>query len=145
MIAGREEDASRMLREFLDGAAASPDPAAADVLTSMAARDAMRAALMRQMDEHQVLLLPPCGVTAFAHGTRRYRAGDSEIGTFQAMMPATFVNLLGLPAVVIPFGMSADGLPIGIQLVGRPYEEEVLLELAVRLEEARGPFTGPAL
>jgi Asp-tRNA(Asn)/Glu-tRNA(Gln) amidotransferase A subunit family amidase len=35
--------------------------------------------------------------------------------------------------------MSADGLPIGVQLVGRPYEEELILELAVRLENARGP------
>ena len=51
--------------------------------------------------------------------------------------------LLGLPAVVIPFGMSAEGLPIGVQLVGRPYEEELILELAVRLESARGPFPGP--
>ena len=55
-------------------------------------------------------------------------------------MPATPFNLLGLPAVVIPFGMSAEGLPIGVQLVGRPYEEELILELAVRLENARGPF-----
>jgi Asp-tRNA(Asn)/Glu-tRNA(Gln) amidotransferase A subunit family amidase len=39
--------------------------------------------------------------------------------------------------------MSAEGLPIGVQLVGRPYEEELILELAVRLEIARGPFAGP--
>jgi Asp-tRNA(Asn)/Glu-tRNA(Gln) amidotransferase A subunit family amidase len=58
-------------------------------------------------------------------------------------MPATPFNLLGLPAVVIPFGMSAEGLPIGVQLVGRPYEEELILELAVRLENARGPFAAP--
>jgi Asp-tRNA(Asn)/Glu-tRNA(Gln) amidotransferase A subunit family amidase len=41
--------------------------------------------------------------------------------------------------------MSAEGLPIGVQLVGRPYEEELILELAVRLENARGPFAAPAL
>jgi Asp-tRNA(Asn)/Glu-tRNA(Gln) amidotransferase A subunit family amidase len=44
---------------------------------------------------------------------------------------------------VIPFGMTEDGLPVGVQLVGRPYEEEVLLGVAVRLEEARGPFPSP--
>jgi len=53
------------------------------------------------------------------------------------------VNLLGLPAVVIPFGMSKEGLPIGVQLIGRPWEEELILEVAVRLEEARGPFPAP--
>jgi Asp-tRNA(Asn)/Glu-tRNA(Gln) amidotransferase A subunit family amidase len=40
--------------------------------------------------------------------------------------------------------MSAGGLPIGVQLVGRPYEEELILDLAVRLENARGPFGSPA-
>jgi Asp-tRNA(Asn)/Glu-tRNA(Gln) amidotransferase A subunit family amidase len=59
------------------------------------------------------------------------------------MMPATTFNLLGLPAVVVPFGISAEGLPIGIQLIGRPYEEELILDLAVRLENARGPFASP--
>jgi Asp-tRNA(Asn)/Glu-tRNA(Gln) amidotransferase A subunit family amidase len=39
--------------------------------------------------------------------------------------------------------MSADGLPIGVQLIGRPYEEELILDVAVRLEEARGPLPGP--
>jgi Asp-tRNA(Asn)/Glu-tRNA(Gln) amidotransferase A subunit family amidase len=99
------------------------------------------------MEAYSVLLMPPCGVTAFPHRTRRWqvgeREGDAEIGMFQAMMPATAFNLLGLPAVVIPFGISAEGLPIGIQLIGRPYEEELILDLAVRLENARGPFASP--
>jgi len=99
------------------------------------------------MEKYPVLLMPPCGVTAFPHRSRRWKVGaevgEAEIGLFQAMMPATPFNLLGLPAVVIPFGMSAEGLPIGVQLVGRPYEEELILELAVRLENARGPFAAP--
>jgi Asp-tRNA(Asn)/Glu-tRNA(Gln) amidotransferase A subunit family amidase len=37
---------------------------------------------------------------------------------------------------------SRDGLPIGVQLMGRPYEDELLLELAIRLEEARGVWPG---
>ena len=69
--------------------------------------------------------------------------GEKEIGLFQAMMPVTPWNLLGLPAVVIPFGFTDDGLPVGVQLVGRPYTEELILEVAVRLEEARGPLPGP--
>jgi Asp-tRNA(Asn)/Glu-tRNA(Gln) amidotransferase A subunit family amidase len=55
------------------------------------------------------------------------------------------VNLLGLPAMVIPFDLTPDGLPVGIQLIGRPYDEELLLELAVRLEAARGPFPAPPM
>ena len=145
MIAGREHDAFRTLREFLDDAARKPVPGGEEVLTMLAARDRLRAAFLRQMEEFPVLLTPPCGITAFPHGARRYHVADRDIGLFQAMMPSTFANLFGLPALVIPFGMSREGLPLGIQLVGRPYEEELLLEVAVRLEEVRGAFPGPPL
>jgi len=43
----------------------------------------------------------------------------------------------------VPFGMTEDGLPVAIQLVGRPWEEPLLLELGVRLEQARGPMPWP--
>ena len=61
------------------------------------------------------------------------------------MMPATPFNLLGLPAMVIPYGISESGMPVGVQLVGRPYDEELLLEIAVRLEDARGAFPLPSM
>jgi Asp-tRNA(Asn)/Glu-tRNA(Gln) amidotransferase A subunit family amidase len=92
-----------------------------------------------------VLLAPACGVVAFRHRERRWLIGERWIGLLEAMAPLTPVNLLGLPAMVIPFDLTADGLPVGIQLIGRPYDEELLLELAVRLEEARGPFPAPPL
>jgi Asp-tRNA(Asn)/Glu-tRNA(Gln) amidotransferase A subunit family amidase len=62
---------------------------------------------------------------------------------FEAMMPLTPFNLFGMPAVVIPFGFNEDRLPCGVQLVGRPYEEELLLEIAIELENARGVFPAP--
>ena len=44
---------------------------------------------------------------------------------------------------LFPFAVSSGGLPVGIQLVGRPWEEELLLDTAARLEEVRGPFPSP--
>jgi Asp-tRNA(Asn)/Glu-tRNA(Gln) amidotransferase A subunit family amidase len=140
MVQGREADAHWTGVESMTSALQQPPPTVEQVLLNLSKRDRMRAALLRQMETYPVLLMPPCGVTAFPHRSRRWKIGEEEIGLFQAMMPATPFNLLGLPAVVIPFGMSAEGLPIGVQLVGRPYEEELLLDLAVRLEAARGPF-----
>ena len=96
-----------------------------------------------QMEDAPVLLLPPCGTTAFHHRQRRYATPEKEISQFEAMMPATPFNLLGMPALVAPFGLDENGLPIGIQLVGRPWEEETLLEVGTRLEESRGPFPAP--
>lgn len=143
IIRGQEADAHWTSTEFLADAAEQPAPTAEQLLLNLAKRDRMRAALLRQMEDYPVLLMPPCGVTAFPHRSRRWPVGDDQIGLFQAMMPATPFNLLGLPAVVIPFGMSAEGLPIGVQLVGRPYEEELILDLAERLETVRGPFPAP--
>ena len=100
----------------------------------------MRAALVEQMEDAPVLLMPPCAVEAFPHRARRWLVDGREIGLFQAMMPATAWNLLGFPAVVVPMGVTPRGLPVGVQLVGRPWEDELLLELAIELEEARGPF-----
>ena len=82
-----------------------------------------------------MLLMPVCGIPAFRHRERQWNIEGKEIGQFQAMMPAVVANVLGLPAVTIPISRSSDGLPIGVQLMGRPYEDEALLDLAVRLEE----------
>ena len=113
------------------------------VLLNLAARDRMRAALLRQMEDVAAIVMPVCGITAFRHGERKWQVGEKEIGMFQMAMPAVVANVLGLPAVALPVMMSSEGLPIGVQLMGRPYEDELLLEIAVRLEEARGVWTGP--
>ncbi len=143
MIAGREQDVHWTGMELVAQALEKPAPTFEQVIENLGARDAMRAALLRQMREFPVLLLPACGVAAFPHRSRRWPAGEKEIGLFEAVMPLTFSNLLGLPALVIPFGRTEEGLPVGVQLVAAPYGEELLLELAVRMEEARGPFAGP--
>jgi aspartyl-tRNA(Asn)/glutamyl-tRNA(Gln) amidotransferase subunit A len=44
--------------------------------------------------------------------------------------------MAGLPGLVVPGGLSADGLPLGLQLVGRPFEEETLFSLGQALEQA---------
>ena len=144
-VRGREDEMHWTSAEFLGAALAKPEPAALDVIENLAVRDKMRARLLRQMDQYPVLLAPPASIAAFRHRQRRFETPSKEIGLFQAMMPATFVNLLGLPAVVIPFDLDDRGLPVGIQLVGRPYEEDLLLEIAVRMEKARGAFPAPAL
>lgn len=139
MIEGRESDAHWTLVEFLPTSSLSGE----DVLLSLATRDRIRAALLRQMEEIPVLVMPVAGIPAFRHRKRRWSVEGAEIGLFQAMMPAVIANILGLPAVTVPIGVSAAGLPLGIQLLGRPFEDELLLELAISLEEARGPFPAP--
>jgi amidase len=141
LVEGREQEAHWTLLESL--AASGEPPSAEQTLINLAARDRMRAALVRQMKGIGAILMPVCGITAFRHRERNWEVGGRAIGLFQAMMPAVIANVLGLPAIVVPFAMSREGLPIGVQLVGHPYEDEVLLETAMRLETARGPWAGP--
>ena len=131
LVEGRTADLHWTLTESLS----TKEPSAEEVLIQLAARDRMRASLVRQMEEFQVLLMPVCGITAFHHSERHWEIGGKSIGVFQAMIPAVLANVLGLPALTIPVATSRSGLPIGIQLVGRPYDDELLLDLATRLEE----------
>jgi amidase len=139
-IGGREAEAHWTYTENLERSLDRPPASALQVLEAMTARDAMRFRLLEQMRRFPVMLLPVSSVVAFRHRERRFQTETKSIGLFQAMMPVTTFNVLGLPSLVVPFGMSEDGLPVGVQLVARPWEEPLLLELGARLEEARGPF-----
>jgi amidase len=76
--------------------------------------------------------------------------GPPGIGAYQRRGPVTTLllvgarvpyqqiwNLTGQPAAVLPWGFDSDGLPVGIQLVGRPDEEATLLSVAAQIEKAR--------
>ena len=50
------------------------------------------------------------------------------------------VNMAGLPGISVPAGLSADGLPLGLQLIGKPFDEETLFQTAAAIEQAAGGF-----
>jgi aspartyl-tRNA(Asn)/glutamyl-tRNA(Gln) amidotransferase subunit A len=87
--------------------------------------------------------MPVSSIVAFPHRERKFTIEGKAIGLFQAMMPSSTFNLLGLPALTVPFTLDQQGMPVGVQIVGRPWEEEALLELGVTLETARGGFSAP--
>jgi len=143
LIEGREQDAHWTGTEFLNAALGEHTPVIEDLVFNLATRDRLRSALLREMESVPVILAPACGVPAFKHRERHWPTDTKNIGLFEAMMPVTPWNLFGLPAVVVPFSVSEQGLPVGVQLIGRPWDEETILDVAVRLEEARGPFPAP--
>jgi aspartyl-tRNA(Asn)/glutamyl-tRNA(Gln) amidotransferase subunit A len=53
------------------------------------------------------------------------------------------VNMAGLPAIAVPAGLSDQGLPLGLQLIGKPFDEETLFQTAFAIEQAAGSFTAP--
>jgi amidase len=98
----------------------------ATYMHGLEARDRFTAAFTAFFADHDALVLPPANTVAFPHGT------DS---TGEGMMCA-FANLAGLPVLTVPAGRTADGLPVGVQLVGPRWSEMRLLDVAAALEEA---------
>lgn len=85
-----------------------------------------------------VLAQPPAPIGRYAMDNAdylAYRLGKKGVIGYSPFAP--LANLTGMPAISIPFGMSADGLPIGIQVMGALGSEALLLELAAQVEALR--------
>ncbi len=79
---------------------------------------------------------PTTPITAWRAGTWRVPIGDQDTSVLSASWRYTFpYNLTGLPAISIPCGFDRQGLPIGLQIAGRPFEESVVLQIANAYEK----------
>ncbi len=139
-VAGYEDQISPMLREYLS-CATSGNPITLDQFTKACAdRDFLRAEILRQMQDTPVLLSPVSTSPAFRHGQGNYLPGT---GYRDTMRFSQWLNLTGFPGVSVPAGVSNEGLPIGVQVIGRPFEDELVLAVAEAIEQARGPWQAP--
>jgi len=135
-----EPQLSQQFREYLSVAGAEPRPTIDALLAACTERDQLRAAVLRRMADVPVLLSPVCAAPAFRHGGGTWYG---PAGYRETMRASQWLNLVGFPAISVPMAFSADGLPIGVQLIGRPHEEELLLEVAAAVEEERGVYPVP--
>jgi Asp-tRNA(Asn)/Glu-tRNA(Gln) amidotransferase A subunit family amidase len=144
MVEGHEEQLSPMLREYLSYAAPE-NPIMLDALFSAsAARDNIRAEILRQLHDVPILLSPVSSSPAFRHGEGTYRL-DAPHCYRTSMRHSQWLNLAGCPGASVPVAVSVEGLPIGVQVIGRPHEEELVLAVAECVERARGPWQRPPL
>jgi len=88
-------------------------------------------------EDVDVLLTPTTPSPAFGIGER---IGDPLSMYLNDIFTVT-VNMAGLPGISVPAGLSSDGLPLGLQLIGKAFDEEMLFRVGARLEEA-AEFTG---
>ena len=86
-------------------------------------------------DKVDVVLTPATPSPAFAPGeiTDPVQMYLNDIFTVT-------VNMAGLPGIAVPAGLSSDGLPLGLQLVGKPFDEETLFQAASAIEQAAGHY-----
>jgi Asp-tRNA(Asn)/Glu-tRNA(Gln) amidotransferase A subunit family amidase len=145
MFKGRESDQSPILKQFLEWSAAEPVLTGENLLQVWIKRDELRARFLRQMEQYPVLLCPAAAIPAFHHGERSWQVEGKTVGYLDAWSYAEFFNLLGNPGAVIPVSHSSEGLPIGVQIVGRPWQEEQVLSVAAVLEKECGAWKIPPI
>ena len=136
---------SPILQEFRAWTKAQAPHSGESLLAAWLGRDAVREKILLQMRKYPVLLCPTAAIPAFRHGEREWQVEGKTVSYLDAWSYCEWFNLLGFPAVVVPMGCADDGLPIGIQIVGRPWQDEFVLAVAAKLERQRGPWQPPAL
>jgi aspartyl-tRNA(Asn)/glutamyl-tRNA(Gln) amidotransferase subunit A len=103
----------------------------------------VRSLIKRDFDaafqEVDVILTPTTPSPAFVLGEK---SGDPVEMYLNDIFTVT-VNMAGLPGMSVPAGLSSEGTPLGLQLIGRPFDEETLFRTARAIEEAAGPLAKP--
>lgn len=144
ILRGQIDRLSPILLEFLSIAHQEPPLTGEELLQAWAECDQVRGELLLEMQQFPVLLCPVCAIPAFRHGERSWTIEGQLVRYLDAMRYAQWFNLLAAPAAVVPVGKSSEGLPIGVQVVARPYQDELALAIAGVIDKAFG-FVSPPM
>ena len=100
-------------------------------------RAALRAQVKRALQEADVLAMPTCAAAAAEFGQADVTVRGGSMPVLNALTRLTRLsNLTGFPSISICCGFGQDGMPIGMQLIGRPLEEATLIRVAYAYEQA---------
>lgn len=124
--------------------AAGPTSLANDYYGALQAMAPLRARTLATLEPFDVLLAPTTPIVAAlleqaSASSQAYSKMNSAYGSLTRS-----INVLGLCAVSVPCGLSADGLPIGLQIIGKPRQERLVLEVASAVVEACWDGTIPS-
>ncbi|MEM7194070.1 MAG: amidase [Pseudomonadota bacterium] len=101
--------------------------------------DRCRIQALEHMSQYDVILAPPSHTLARPHGS-------TSTDTFEDWSYVTFLNILGWPGAVVRAGTSQhQSLPIGVQIIGKPWSEHAVLSCAAIIEGLSGGFSAPQL
>ena len=137
-IRGKRSRLSPIFTEFLCFSEDVLSLTAVELLDAWAELDMLRAKTLEVMSEYPVLLCPVASVPAFRHGERSWTIEGQTVEYLDAVRHTQWFNALAAPAAVVPVGCSPEGLPIGVQIVARPFQDETALGIAAVVDAAFG-------
>ncbi len=115
----------------------SPSPDVATVMHGLRARDALGVAMRSALEAVDLLVTATTPIVAARIGQETIRYGGLDEPVFNAMIRCTLpFNASGFPALSLPCGFTRSGLPVGLQLVGRPFDELTVLRAGRAYEQA---------
>jgi aspartyl-tRNA(Asn)/glutamyl-tRNA(Gln) amidotransferase subunit A len=156
-IRTRPQDYGLDVRRMLEAGMLTP---AMYYVRAQRARAVVLAETLAALENRIALIAPTAAIpapriAAFQPGNALSRHGDAFAGERtpgeQVNMVAAVLrftapfNITGQPALALPIGLSPDGLPLSMQIIGRPFGEVSVFQVAAAYEEARGPLAQPKL
>lgn len=138
-----EELAGPVVRAVLAAAGRNQEQNADEFARALAERERLGDTLGAWMKTTPLVVAPVGAVPAFEHGARRVEVHGRQLSVFRAFGYARAANVLGLPATTVPAGRSREGLPVGVQVIGRPFDDEAVLAAASIIEAALGGWVRP--
>lgn len=129
-VEGREGELSSSIAGLLS----APMPSMHDYLAAMNEHEAVARDVTAFFADHDLLLCPTSPVTAPAHDSARLDVGGRTADAGHAANITATFGMTGHPAISVPFGMSSEGLPIGVQLASGHLNDRLLLHAAEVLE-----------
>ena len=132
LVAGRRSELHPAMQRRL----ALPAPTADEIRAAEIAVETLTRGLEAFFRRYDVLLCPTAPVTAQPHDAEEIQIAGTAFAPRTAMRATIPFDLTGSPALTVPFSRNDDGLPIGVQLVGRRFEDETVLRAGSLLEGA---------
>ncbi|HAF14079.1 MAG TPA: amidase [Blastocatellia bacterium] len=145
VYAGHEDEGGDFVRWRLATADDIPAATLDDYIEFWLERDRLRATLVEWMKDVPLIVAPVGATPAYQHDTHKLTIAERTVSTFRAFSYSQTFNVYDLPVVVVPAVRSSEGLPIGVQIVGPPFREDIVLAAAAVVEEALGGWQPPAI